>query len=263
MKNRLLGLFIIALAITACKPDPEPGIDPYDGGTSDTTETLVKKYLVKEYYANAPEQPEIIIEWNDDFSRINHITTHQNTYFQLDFCFDYYGNDSMRVVLSKPDYSANWGLFTDYTCFFDELGRINTIDYYANSERQSTQKYNYDSSGKLVSVVDEEHNAGFRFIWDGDNVCEIYSVSSGELMNSISSFAEHIHPYFSFPYLLQSGDGYYSNFLTMPLWKNWYNYRPDIQYEYDEEGYVTSIYRIDEQGKEVVIKYYEYASIDD
>ncbi len=256
MKKILFWLGLIALVTTACKPEPEPG-DPNGHETNDTTEAVVKKYLVKEYYANAPDQAIRVINWNNDFSKITHITTQQNTYFQLDFSFEYYGSDSMRVVLSKPNNSSALVLFTDYTCFFDELGRISKIDYFANSEYQSSQKYNYDSSGKLISVRDEEHDAGYRFVWDGDNVCEIYL---GDTPYTINGFSNHYHPYYSFPYLLSSGDGYNSQFLTMPLWKNWYNYSPDIQYKYDEEGYVTCEYRIDDQGEVKVIKYYEYAS---
>jgi len=257
MKNRFILFSLMALLATACKPDPEPGLEPDGGETNDTTETVVKKYLVKEYYANAPDQPIRVIDWNSEFSKITHITTHQNTYFQLDYDFEYYGNDSMRVVLSKPDCSAALALFSDYTCFFDELGRIFKIDYFANSEYISTQKYNYDSSGKLISVIDEEHDAGFRFVWDGDNACEIYL---GDTPYIINGFSNHYHPYYSFPYLLLSGDGYNSQFLTMPLWKNWFHYNPNNQYKYDEEGYVTCEFRVDEQGNEVTLRTYEYSN---
>ena len=246
--------------MTSCqKPDPEP--DPYEGETVDTTEAVVKKYLVKEYYPNAPDKPTMVIDWNDDFTRILHITTHQNTAYQLDFSFEYYGNDSMSVVLSRPDYSWSLAFFSDYTCHFDKLGRILYIDYFANSNYKGTEKYGYDLLGKLISIEDTIHHVGTRFVWDGENVCEIKWFSPEETNQRFEGFVQHIHPYSTLPYFLPSGDYYYSPYLTQPLWNNWYNYAPDIDCEFDEDNYVTCLYRINEDGEKVVFKVYEYADL--
>ena len=189
MKKCLLFTCIFALALTACRK-PELGTEP----NSETTDTLVKKYLVKEYYAEIPERPIREIEWNDDFTRIRHITTDSSALYQVDYDFEYYGRDSMRVVLSIPANSSALVLFSEYTCHFDEAERISHIDYYINSVYKLTEKYSYDSSGKLVSVVDEKHNAGARFVWDGDNVREVYSITSGERLRSFDNFFQIIMP---------------------------------------------------------------------
>ena len=253
MKKCLLFTCIFALALTACRK-PELGTEP----NSETTDTLVKKYLVKEYYAEIPERPIREIEWNDDFTRIRHITTDSSALYQVDYDFEYYGRDSMRVVLSIPANSSALVLFSEYTCHFDEAERISHIDYYINSVYKLTEKYSYDSSGKLVSVVDEKHNAGARFVWDGDNVREVYSITSGERLRSFDNFFQYIHPYYTFPYLLPDGNTYNFWYLTEPLWKNWYNYASVMYYEVEEDGYVTCSYRIDEQGEKTAIIMYKY-----
>lgn len=263
MKKILFWLGLIALVTTACKPEPDPG-DPNGHETNDTTEAVVKKYLVKEYYANAPDQAIRVIHWNNDFSKITHITTQQNTYFQLDYNFEYFGSDSMCVIVSKPEHSSNLGLFTGYTCHLNEQGKIIKIDYYHNSEYQQSYKYSYESSGKLVSIKDEEHNSGYRFVWDGDNVCEIRGVSTGELISSFSDFSEHIHPDYTTPNMLPDVDGYGFWYLTTPLWRNWYGHSSSLlihdflYHEFDEDGYVTCSYYLDEDGERTAIINYEY-----
>lgn len=254
MKKTIILTFIVALALTACRK-LEPGIDP---NGNELVDTLVKKYLVKEYYAEIPERPIRFIEWNDDFTQIRHITTDSSALYQVDYDFEYYGSDSMQVILSLPAYSSALVLFSEYTCHFDEAGRISYIDYYNNSVYKQTEKYNYDSSGKLVSVVDEEHNAGVRFVWDGDNVREVCGITTGEQLRSFDGFFQHIHPYYTFPYLLPDGNTDNFWYLTEPLWKNWYNYTSDMYYEVDEDGYVTCSYRIDELGEKTAITNYEY-----
>ncbi|MBR3710859.1 MAG: hypothetical protein IKM99_07855 [Bacteroidales bacterium] len=266
MKKTAIILCLLAFALSACKPDPEPEPEPAPnngGQNNDTTETVVKKYLVKEYYANVPDQPIRIIEWNEDYSKIIHITTNQNSPYQLDYSFDYFEDDSIRVVLSKPDYSYGIALFSNYTCRLDKQMRISNIDYYINSEYQSSQKYNYDSLGKLKSIVDEENNTGIRLVWEGNNVHEIYSISSGELTTSFADFTQHIHPDYMMPYLFPDADSYGFWYLTKPLWKNWYNHASDMyyesmNYEFDKDGYVTCTYYIDEEGGRTSIINYEY-----
>lgn len=268
MKKVLSIICLLALAMTACQKQEETAQSgsntTNDNNVANGTNTFdmpVKKYLVKEYFAGDPSHPTRVIEWNEDFTRITHITTQENTIWQLDYDFVYYENDSMRVVLSQPDYplSSALTLFSDYTCHFDEEGRISSIDYFYNTYYQSTQKYNYDQSGKLISVVDEQHNIGLRYVWEGDNVCEARKIPSDELEYSFSGFTEHFHPDCTLPYLLADGNGYAFRNLTEPLWKNWYSYGPDWHYEHDEDGYVTCSYRINEEGERTAIVNYEYA----
>lgn len=255
--NRIFILIcMIALAMTACRK-PQPGLNPDE---SETTDTLVRKYLVREYYAEIPEHPIRVIEWNDDFTQIRHISTDSGTYYQVDYDFMYFGNDSMKVSLSLPDYSYAIVLFSEYTCHFDEAGRITNIDYFVNSAHTQTEKYRYDLFGKLVSVMDEEHNVGIRFLWDGENVCETYGIPSGELVHGFSGFTEHIHPYYTLPFLLPDGNTYNFWHLTEPLWKNWHNYVSNMCYEIDEDGYVTCSYCIDEQGEKTAVTNYVYSN---
>ena len=248
-KTTLLLSFVLSLIIVSCKPEPEP--EPNGGGQgTDTTETMVKKYLVREYYADFPEESLKEIEWNDDHSRITHITTYKNNPYQLDFSFEYFGSDSMRVVLSKPADSWAILLYSSYTCIFDESGRIDHVDFYVNSEYQSTQVFLYDAQGRLVGLSDEQQQViGPRFVWEGDNVCGIYN-SNGELLYDYYGFTEQYHPYSTLPYLLFSGDGYHSLILTEPLWKNWYTKNSEGgRYEYDEDGYVTYTYFVTPEGE--------------
>lgn len=261
MKKNTILLCLMAFALSACKPDPEPEPEPAPnngGQNNDTTETVVKKYLVKEYYADFPDEPIKVIEWNDDFTRITHITTYKNNPYQLDFSFEYYGDDSLRVVLSKPENSWALVVFTDYTCRFDNDGKIHCIDYYFNSEYQSTQKYDYDTEGRLISIIDEQHNTGTRFEWQADNVCTTYDIPSGERQYHFDGFTEYLHPECNMPYLLPDGDSYHFWHLTEPLWHNWYNEFPDMQVECDEKGYVTCSFRINEQGERYAVTNYVY-----
>lgn len=267
MKKVLSIICLLALAMIACQKQEQETAqsgtntnnDNHVVHSANTFDIPVKKYLEKEFYGDDSIHPVRVIEWNEDFTRIMHITTQQNTCWQVDYDFEYYENDSMRVIFSKPDDAHTMVLFTNYTCHFDEEGRISSIDYYYNSNYQSSAKYNYDESGRLISVEDEEHNTGLRYIWEGDNVCEVRSIPSDELQYSFGCFTEHFHPDCTLPYLLEDGNAYAFWHLTQPLWKNWYNETPDMHYEYDEDGYVTCSYRITEEGERTAITHYEYA----
>ena len=258
MKKYLLFLIIIVASLmTACqKPEDDAGNDVVV--TADTTEPVVKKYLVKEYYTGYADKPQRVIEWNDDFTRITHVTTRQNTYYQFDYDFEYYGNDSVKVVFSVPDYSWCWGLWWYYTCRFDKKGRIAFIDYYSDTFH-ATQRYHYDVLGKLVSVEYEENHCGFRLVWDGDNVSEIISIAEGDTVYRYDGFVPQFHPYSTLPFLLPGGSSYGPDYVTQPLWRNWYNHASNMGYEYDEDNYVTCSYYINEDGERIGELYYEYA----
>ena len=66
MKKSTLLLCLLAMTLVACNPDPQPEPTPNnDGQNSDSTETVVKKYLVKEYYTD-PETAALAQEAHDN-----------------------------------------------------------------------------------------------------------------------------------------------------------------------------------------------------
>lgn len=253
MNNYSIIICLLTLVMAACKPESEPS--PNNG--EQIGDTIVKKYLVKEYYSD-PDSPIREFFWSDDFSRILHITTFKDTEYQLDYDFEYFGNDSMQVIITKPTDSWALALFTNYTCQFDEYGRIDKIDYYINSEHQSTQEYSYDFDGRLISVKDEFHNVGIRFKWEGKNVVATYRIPSGEQQNKFEGFTEYLHPECNIPILLPDGDSYHFWYLTEPLWQNWYNEFSNMQVECDNDGYVICSYRINEQGERYGVTNYVF-----
>ena len=262
MKRTTLIICLLTMAMMACKPDPQPGPDPNIGGQpEDTTGTVVKKYLVKEYLEGSVDEPIMMIDWNEDFSRIIRIITYKNTPYQINYDFEYFGADSMHVVMSVPEVS--WALvrFSRYTCHFDNEQRITHIDYYYNAHYKNTEYYCYDdNNGKLISITYKEYKVGVRFEWSGDNVIACYFIPSGEKQFSFEGFFDCIHPYYTLPYLLPDGDSYHFWHLTEPLWRNWYNYSEDLLFDFDEDNYVTCAYRINEEGERYAIKHYEYAN---
>ena len=66
MKRFILLSCIFALALTACRK-PEPGGLPDSG---ETTDTIVKKYLVRQLLNDDPERIMLDIEWNDDCTKV-------------------------------------------------------------------------------------------------------------------------------------------------------------------------------------------------
>ena len=75
--------------MTACKPDPTNNEGDDNNDTIQEEEPIVKKYLVREYIIDK-NKPIFIIDWNDDFTRIEHITTDSGTYNQVEYDFYYY-----------------------------------------------------------------------------------------------------------------------------------------------------------------------------
>ena len=254
-----------ALLFCACKPDSDPNYTPIgNDGLVDSTEMPVKKYLVKEYYPYESDTLSAVrvIQWDDDYSRILHVTINRHTPYQVDYDFQYYAVDSFQVHLSKPADGWSMVLFTDYTCHLDADGRISTIDYYYNSNYESTELYVYDESGRLMQVTqknDDNVVGGSRFEWEGDNVTGMYSVMTGELMQRYQGFKENsLHPHSTLPYLLRCGDTYSFLYITQPLWKNWSDNGSDFICECDDDGYVTSQYRLDENGEKKAITIFVY-----
>lgn len=255
MKNHITFICLLALVLTAChKPEPEM---PNGGETNDSTETVVKKYLVREYLGEDTVAPIRVIDWNEDFTRINHIATFTggSPYCQLDHDFEYYGNDSICIIVSQPPYQWNWPLFTKCTCYLEE-GKIVKAEYYHNSDYQSTDYFEYDNSGKLAirKNTSELSTVEFQYLWDGENVSKIVNVTIGEV-EVFEDFCEHINPDYTLPYLLPNGE---FEWLMRPLWKNAYNTSDGCWHECDPDGYIIRSFRMDENGNEITIRRYVY-----
>lgn len=259
MKNLLLLTCITALAFSAChKPEPEP-----NGG--ETTDSVVRKYLVKTYISD-PNQPEKTIEWEDGFKRIKRIVTKPgNPYFEVAYDFEYFGNDSLSVVILLPEQSSFWHVgFSNFTCHLNE-GRITSVDYYRRDTYQYTEEYGYDERGRLISVINNgEHPHGIIYEWDGENVCESRSILPESDIHKYTDFCEHIDPEYTMPFVLFNGwtDQYGDGYLTKPLWKNWRKWNMDTEscsHEFDEDGYVTMTYLIDSEGDTIPFMHYVYS----
>lgn len=255
MRNYLI-LILLILSLTACHKTESPG------GTPEPTDTVVKKYLVKEYIEN-PDEPEKIIEWVEGFDRINRIVIKPgNPSFEVAYDFEYYANDSMRVLISFPDQSSLWYItYSNYMCHFCD-GRIYDIDYYLYDTYQYTEEYNYDEKNRLISVINNgEQPHGICYVWDDDNVIEIRDAISDTITQEYHDFCAHIDPEFTMPYVLFGGPYYRDGYLTKPLWKNWRKWDMDMvtcQHEYDGDGYVTLTYLVNE-GDTIHFMHYEYS----
>lgn len=257
MKKHFMFICMMALAVSAChKPEPNNG----------DTEPTVKKYLVKTYISD-PEQPEKTIEWDDGFKKIKRVVTKPgNPSYEITYDFEYYGDDSLRVIMSLPEHSPLWFIeFSNYTCHLKD-GRITSVDYYRYNVYQYTEEYNYDERGRLINVLNNgEHPHGSCYEWDEENVCEIKSVfPESNIIYESHDFCEHIHPEYTMPFVLfcgwtaPYGDGY----LTKPLWKNWSNWNGNTtlcMHEYDEDGYVTLSYFINTEGDTLPHTHYVYS----
>lgn len=259
-KIRLIICGVLALALTACHKD-EPNNGTIGNETNDTTEMVAKKYLVGVYLAGDTIVPMRIIDWNEDFTRINHITTFTSgsPSCQLDHDFEYYGDDSICIFVSQPPHQWNWPLFTRCTCRLED-GKIVEAEYYHNSNLQSTDYFEYDDSGRLITSRNaagyDDSEITLQYVWDGENVSKIVNVTTGEVVEDFGDFCEHIHPDYTLPYMLHNGE---FGWLMRPLWKNFSTSSDGCHHECDSDGYVISSYRVDENGNEIPLRVYVYA----
>ena len=256
----LVPLLLLSILMITCKPEPMPGEDD-DNSSNDTLQEtpLVRKYLVRECRATGFgfDNPSFIIDWNDDFTRIEHITTDSGTYNQVEYDFDYYAEDSMKVSVYIPNHTSK----TNYICHMKD-GKITKMDFYYCDTYEKTIHRTYNDDGKLISSIDSVHNCGTIFEWDGDNVVRTYSYPNGENAGTTyNNFGKHIHPYYTQPHWLP-GYGSYAGFsygyITQPFWKNFGTCSERGCYEYDSDGYVTYSYHITEEGTHVPHARYEY-----
>ena len=88
MKKTLFPLILLlSVLMIACKPDPIGGEDDNNDTLPETP--MVRKYLVREYMTDR-NKPSLIIKWNDDFTRIEYITTDSGSMYQVNYHFQYY-----------------------------------------------------------------------------------------------------------------------------------------------------------------------------
>ena len=241
-------MILLSILMTTCKPDP---INNDDDDNNDTIQEkpFVKKYLVREY-AYYICRPKYVIDWNYDFTRINHIIADSGTYDQINYDFDYYGEDSMRVSVYEPGHISK----TNYICHLDN-GKITKIDFYYEDILKNVHYRSYDSNDRLISNIDSVHNCGTLFEWEGDNVCKTIRYPDGHT-TIYNDFSKHIHPYYTLPHLLP---GYgYNAYITKPLWKNFEFTNENFFYEYDSDGYVTNVYYMSDDSVSHLYKSYEY-----
>ena len=257
--NRYIAItcFIVSMFTACIKPNTD-----IESNDNETIDTIVKKHLITTYLSD-PDQPEKIIEWEEGYERISRIVTKPgNPSFEVAYDFEYYGDDSLRVIISLTQHSSFWFIgFSSFTCHLSK-GRISTIDYYLFNTYQYTEEYSYDERGRLISVLNHgEHPHGNYYEWDGENVCSIKSLLSENNPQEYHAFCQHIDPEYSMPYVLfcgwtaQYGDGY----LTKPLWKNCKKTHGMCLHHVDEDGYVTSAYFVNEEGDTISNTHYVYS----
>ena len=129
MKKLLLLTGIFILTLTACRK-PVPGIVP-NGETEDTT--IVKKYPVKQLLNDDPERIMLAIDWNNDCSKILHVKYGLGYGSIVDYDFNYFGEDSIRVALSLPPNSYPlWELWYDTLMIHLTENRIDSISCYVD-----------------------------------------------------------------------------------------------------------------------------------
>ena len=235
-----------------CKPDPIGGEDDDTNNDTIPEKPIVRKYLVREYMTDR-NKPIFIIDWNEDFTRIEHITTDSGTYNQVEYDFDYYGDDSMKVCVNYPGYISK----TYYVCHF-ERGDIIQVDFYYRDEYNLSEYRELDNKGRIISLSNSTNNLEKRFVWHDDNLYMTYIYPEGDTI-FYGDFGEHIHPYYTQPHWLEGySDGCIYGYITQPFWKNFGTCSERGCYEYDSDGYVTYSYFITEEGVHQPFRHYEY-----
>lgn len=241
MKKTTLLLCLLAFALAACKPDPEP--DPNNvGQNNDTTETVVKKYLVKELLNDDPERIKLAIDWNEDCTQILHVKYGLGYGSTVDYDFKYYGNDSIRVIPSlPPDSYPIWCFFYDSIMMHLHNKKVDSICCYVNGDLNDIEHYYYNDMGKLVKRSYWEDFAIDRFKWEGDNVVE-YDIMNNGTTVTIDTFTCFFHPHSNLPFYLSNEVAFeIRRPLFDPLWKYQPVHPNCIEYKADEDGYITQM----------------------
>ena len=234
--NKSVFLFcVLALAFSACRK-PEPGIVP------DNDEPVVKKYLVRQLLNDEPERIMLAIDWNDDFTKILHVKYGLGSGSILDYDFTHFGNDSIRVALSMPQFSyPMWCFWYDTLMIHLNENRIDSICCYANGELRDIEHYIYNEEGKLI---ERKYNGDYlsdTFEWDGDDAFEFKFYGMNSTI-TIGSFTDYIYPQYTLPLYLASEVGFeIRQPLFYPIWKHQPKWADSIMYEADEDGYLTKM----------------------
>lgn len=266
MKNHITLICLLALVLTAChKPEPEM---PNGGETTQDTivpqepDTLVKKYLVRVFSVdNGSDYIWKSIEWNDDHSRIEKIVNFPNTHLEERFDFKYFGEDSICQYVSLGSGSGEPSL--GYVYYLND-GKIvkYRITNSMNPSAYTTREY--DGCGRLIRERHFSNGASqptfggtIAYEWEGENVRLIWNEDMRDTLEYYPHFEVCIASEYTTPHLFLGG---FWRRVTGPLWKN-YNgrcLRNSGGVRCDEDGYVSEVFQINEQGEEVGTFYYEY-----
>ena len=240
MKKNAILLCLLAFALSACKPDPEPEPEPTPnngGQNNDTTETVVKKYLVKQLLNDDPEKIMLSIDWNEDCSQILHAKYGTGNGIVVDYDFKYYGNDSIRIIPSIPPFSYPlWAIWYDSVMIHLHDNLIDSIRCYDNGNiLRHTEYYYYDDNKKLIKRY-YLFGTNDSFLWEGDNVVKACMY---EVNYNFDLFTDYIHPHYNLPF-------YLSNFVAAevyaPMFTPFWKYQPvnnNFDFEADEDNYVV------------------------
>lgn len=234
--NKSVFLFcVLALAFTACRK-PEPGIVP------NNDEPVVKKYLVKQLLNDEPERIMLAIDWSDDFTKILHVKYGLGSGSILDYGFTHFGNDSIRVSLSMPQFSyPMWCFWYDTLMIHLNENKIDSICCYANGELSDVEHYYYNEAGKLI---ERRYNGDYlsdTFEWVGEDVVEFKYYGMNNIF-AIDSFTDCIYPQYTLPFYLASEVAFeIRQPLFSPFWKHQPVWKDNVTYEADEDGYLTKM----------------------
>lgn len=238
MKKYLLLLTCtFVLALTACRK-PEPGIDPIG---NETTDTLVKKYLVKQLLNDDPERIMLAIDWNGDCSKILHVKYGLGSGPNIDYDFIYYDNDSIQVTWSVSDDISFWSFWYNRIMIHLTDDRIDSVCCFVGNDLKDVEYYFYNEENKLIKRSYYNGAANDVFRWEGDGVVE-YEMMENNTTVVFDTFTNYIHPHYTLPFYLSSEVAYeIRQPLFNPLWK----YQPIHplykEYQADENGYITKL----------------------
>lgn len=238
MKKSFLFICFVVIVLTAChKSKPEPNND----NPTDTTETVVRKYLVKQLLNDDPDRIMLAIDWNDDCSKILNVKYGTGNGHLLDYDFTYYDGDSIRVSISVPqDSYPLWRVWYDSLMIYLQQDRIDSISCYSDGILRDVEHYCYNDEDKLIERKYLIADTDF-FVWDGEDVveCKMYGMNTPF---TIDSFTNYIYPQYTLPFYLSSQVVLETRQpLLTPLWKHQPVLKDYVKHEADEDGYLTKM----------------------
>ena len=238
MKKHVIYFCLLALAITACHKT-KTDVDS-NSVTPTPDEPVVKKYLVKQLMNDDPEKIMLAIDWNDDYTKILHVTYGLGYGSILDYDFKYYDEDSIRVIMSMPPFSYPLCYFWyDSIMIHWQQGKIDSISCYLNGNLKEKEYYFYNDNGKLAErtyhIADKDY-----FIWKDEDVVKCRMYGGGDI--TINAFTKYIHPQYTIPFYLASEVALeVRQPLFNPMWKHQPILKDYVQYEADDDNYLTKM----------------------